>query len=379
MTSPNVQAVIDAVQDLAASDLATLQAAQSQLLTAQAQLSDVTAQLTAAEADDSAQKALVVQLQAQLSVLQGAATVYATPENTGAILPDSTRKNYAGTLNVKSGDKIRDLTVTGPIRVAGGVTDVLISNVKDVGSPMTTTGESSNGLIQVFSAGSRRVQVWYTDLIPAFPSQEWDGVLGHDIALHYVKIMHVADGIGVQNVGEKTQDRALELDHVLVDHLAFWGKVKSSSNPPQSHNDCVQDLGGPGFRWIHNGTVLNAYKSMPDGMGHDDPLGYVGDGSTQSPLGGTNVGWPYPQANAAIMLNTSQGASGDWLIEDSRLGGGQTTLNLAGAFNSFVMRRVIFDGNPSPKVRADILGGARADIDLATVHRADGSPLIWKK
>ena len=233
----------------------------------------------------------------------------ATLANTGADAMTAgtgrTRRAIHGnvTLTASSPD-LSDADVYGQVLFAPSasrwtptLTNVYVhgSRLPTLSAPYTKNYESSLGLIQNTAASNASIHLDGVTLVPDYPDTRWDGLLGHDFSSDNwgLLIAHVTDGVGIQNVTAGTNPPInITLNRVFIDWLAFWAFSPGSPNNPQTtHNDDIQGFGGTNIR-IGQGSWLGGFQSMPtgftrpNGLVHNDPFGYVGQGASYVPPGG---------------------------------------------------------------------------------------------
>ena len=271
----------------------------------------------------------------------------ATLANTGAdamtAATGRARTAFYGNLVLSaSNPAAHDLDVYGQVLVTASSTPwtATLSNVYVHGSrlpalsaPYTKNYESSLGLIQNTGASNASIHLDGVTLVPDYPDTRWDGLLGHDFSSDNwgLLIAHVTDGVGIQNVTAGTNPPInITLNRVFIDWLAFWAFSPGSPNNPQTtHNDDIQGFGGTNIR-IGQGSWLGGFQSMPtgftrpNGLVHNDPFGYVGQGASYVPPGGNTA---QGSNNANIQMNTTEGTWTGLVLTDVYLDGANFGIN----------------------------------------------------
>jgi len=229
-------------------------------------------------------------------------------------------------------------------------------------TPYSQNFESSQALIKAQGSSNSTGTVVDTTLIPYYPDPRWDCWYGHDINFVNTLMAHATDGGGQQNIPNPTGPANITYDHCFAGFPAYFGFSPGSGNsPPHTHNDAgMQILGGSHFRII-GGTTIHGYVSSAPGTGPmDDPFtgpnwvapgndtrglpwdrgGFVGDGvlaAGQTPdvirgpngeAGTQTAWWPRPNTNAGLMVNHTQSAVSDFLVDTARIYGGNIGVNI---------------------------------------------------
>ena len=306
------------------------------------------------------------------------------------------RSVHAGNLVLSpSSPAAHDLDVYGQVLFAPSASrwTATLSNVYVHGSrlpalsaPYTKNYESSVGLIQNSGASNASVHLDGVTAVPDYPDSRWDGLLGHDFSSDNwgLVIAHVTDGVGIQNAAAGTSPPInITLNRVFIDWLAFWAFSPGSPNRPQTtHNDDIQGFGGTNIR-IGQGSWLGGFVSMPDGfvhsngLVHNDPFGYAGNGAGYVPPGGHSV---QGNSNANIQMNTTEGTWNGFALTDVYLDGGNFGINAAKGvhFANSAITRARFGRNQYkwPKQYA-MFNTLPAGLvwTLGTILYDDGSPV----
>ena len=289
-----------------------------------------------------------------------------------------------------NGNTYNDLDIRGRVLISATASNTTFNRCRIRGYQISGTGgESSNALLLATPNGSTNTVLNQCTLIPDYPAQDWDAVLGHDVKLYRCLLAHYADGWGMYNTGNPGGPVNNTMDSCFVGYAAFFSPAQSSNASDSTHNDGIQILGGTNIRIVNN-TILG-YISMPDGIAtrySTDPFGYVGQGGlTVAPTTGGDNGTgyngnvPYNQyypsgcGNSGIQFNQTQGTLANVLVDNNWFAGGIACLNVAVTFgaNSYITNnKFARDMYLGPTYA--ILGSGGATVS-GNVHEDDGSPV----
>lgn len=157
------------------------------------------------------------------------------------VKPDSTNtgprltSSYGDVTITAPGTKLSNLDIYGFVTIK--TSNVTLDNVRVRGSG---PGKTDTGLVTCIDASVKNLVLTNVLLVPDYPSQWIDGVMGHDFTAENVEIYNTVDGLGVFNTHGPANNVVVQ-GCFVHDHVYFPDDTEQKDG---SHNDCVQVQGG---------------------------------------------------------------------------------------------------------------------------------------
>lgn len=166
---------------------------------------------------------------------------------------------------------ITGLDLFGFVKVRTGLpVEINESRVRGSGPASTRTGLIDCNHPDVGSLGLQNVVVSRSTLIPDFPSQWIDGIVGHDYRLSRVLIRECVDHFGWFNSYRPADPVRVTVEGCYADNLAYFSPC-SYQPDNRTHNGCGEGQGGHGVRIFGNDLRANVSPTSGNGSDPADP------------------------------------------------------------------------------------------------------------
>lgn len=291
---------------------------------------------------------------------------HAANATAGTLLID--RVDLAGFLKVRTRHPVR--VTRSRIRGSGAVT----------GQTRTALIDCNHGNLGL--DGYANVTVEECVLIPDFPSEGIDGIVGHDYTARRNTVRDVVDHFGAFNSVRSGDPARVTIEGNYCDNLAYFSPCSYQSDN-RTHNDGVQIQGNSGYVLRGNTILANASPTAGNGFSATDPSAPAknvyapsvtgqGIGITPNVSAVTNTviedNWLDYGAQTITVINNNFPVSG-LTIRRNRFGRNQPNLNKSGT----TARRAIL---LQPGVVAPGLPETTGvDTTNGNVYDDDGSPV----
>lgn len=213
-------------------------------------------------------------------------------------------------------------------------------------------------------AGAANVLLEECDLIPAFPSEGIDGVVGHDYTARRCLVRNTVDFFGAFNSYRPADPGRVTIEGCYGDSLAYFSPCSYQSDN-RTHNDGIQIQGNSGY--VIRGNDLRAQPSSTAGNGFNP---------TDPTAPAKNPYAPASVTGQVIGITPNVSSVTDVLIEKNWFSGGRASvIATPGSYSvsGVTMRDNRFD-RTQPLITTAASGSERRAVILAPGVSFVGAP-----
>lgn len=183
----------------------------------------------------------------------------------------------------------------------------------------STTNGGNTAVINCDSSASRggaNVLITDCEIYGKYPSDKFDGILGHDFTARRNYIHHTTDGIGIRDTGLPDGNINVNVLGNVIGPMVYWTPDYTNGSRANTHNDGIQVYGSRG--------ILIRGNNIQDMAATDAGTPPYGKGTGVNP----NTKW-FPALNGqAILVQSTIGGTIYATIDRNWLGGGARGLSL---------------------------------------------------